>query len=305
MNLILESNPTVNPVWKDHVNTLEQERFQFPNDAHSNTLFSKAYLKKWSDFSKTIEVPKKIGQFNSNDHYISTLKLVLNSTYETSNRILFFQEKILPTLKNKDVLLDVGAGDGSVTLEVAHHFEHLTAIDPNDRALTSLESLLPIFINFTKINKDILHVKLEPHTYDLVILSHVLYYICPKFRLNLIESAYKALRKDGKLVIVLGGDELGKANLIDYFGGENLEIDPLALKCRNNFGFANTSLYASNESFVTSSKEAMFHISSFMLADAQISSTKEHLNHYIESNLQCSENYYVLTSRQKYIVINK
>jgi 2-polyprenyl-3-methyl-5-hydroxy-6-metoxy-1,4-benzoquinol methylase len=301
MNLIIEEKPgsAASPISEHQISSLCYKAFAYNANQYLQN------LQELDDFSKTIALPHVIGKFNSDEHYLKTLKLVLQSTLETHNRILFFHDKILPKLEHKNSFLDVGPGDGSLTLEVAKYFKSITAIDSNHYALDCLEKALHQNISLTKINKSIADVDMDCYSYDLMILSHVLYYVSSNIRLKIIESAYNGLKKNGNLVIILGGDELGKASLIEYFGGENLKIDQLALDCFRIFGANNVSLYASDEAFLTHSKEAMFHIAAFMLGDANISAKNDDLNRYIDRNFQLSENRFLMTTRQKFIIIKK
>lgn len=262
-------------------------------------------LKTLSDFSKTIESPHILGKFNNEQHYLQTLRLVLSSTHETYNRITFFLNKILPKLPADGSLLDIGPGDGSLTKSLIHNFKDITLVDINHHALHNLQKTLPPLINLLQISESILNVNLKPNCYNLAVLSHMLYYIKPKLWLKIIKSVYNSLKDNGILVIILGGDELDKAELIQHFGEQTLEIDKLAIKCRNTFGATNVSFYASNESFVACSEEAMLHISAFMLADANILAPKEALTNYIHKEFKKSDNHFEMTTIQKYIIITK
>jgi SAM-dependent methyltransferase len=266
---------------------------------------TKEDLKKLADFSETIEKPYLLGKFNSEQHYLNTLSLVLSSTDETRNRISFFLNKILPELPVDGSLLDVGPGDGSLTKSIAQKFKDITLVDINLKALNDLQKLLPTSISIEQISKSILNVELPSDTHHLAVLSHMLYYIDPKSWLEIIKSVYRSLTKNGTLVIIMGGDELDKSELIKHFGGMSLGIDQLATECRNTFGADNVNLYASNESFVSCSQEAMLHISAFMLADANILASKDDLTKYINQKFKKSDSHFEMTTKQKYIIIKK
>ncbi len=202
-------------------------------------------------------------------------------------------------------MLDVGPGDASLTKYLAKYFKHITATDLNNHVLNNLEKHLPNEIDYVKKVGCVRNLKFNSNYYDLVVLSHILYYINTNTWLEVINSTYKSLKENGLLVIVLGGDELGKGDLIRDFGGKTLAIDQLASSCQNIYGHINVSLSASTESFVSCSRQAMLHIASFMLGDANIKANKEDLLKYINKKFRRSEGHYEMTTRQKYILIRK
>lgn len=306
MDLVIDRLKTNQTTHRNNVVSLDYQFFA-DNQYEHNIIdeLTKENLQKQADFSKTIELPNIFGTFNSEQHYLKTLSLVLSSTHETRNRIVFCLNEILPLIPKEGSLLDIGPGDGSLTRTLAHHFKHITMVDVNHHALTHLKEMLPSSINSTQITGSILNIDLKSNHYNLAVLSHMLYYIEPQLWLGIIKSVYRSLKENGMVVIIMGGDELGKSELIHYFGGEVLGINPLAIQCRNTFGASNVSLYASDESFVTCNADAMLHISSFMLADANIKTSKDDLNRYITQRLRHSDSHFEMTTRQKYIIIKK
>lgn len=79
----------------------------------------------------------------------------------------------------------------------------------------------------------------------------------------------------------------------------------MAKHCQNIFGCNNISLFSSDEAFYARSKHAMLQIASFMLKDVDITACKDDLIQYIETHFKKGESHYEMTTRQKYIVIDK
>lgn len=262
-------------------------------------------LNHLSLFAETIEEPQIIGDFNNEKHYLDTLKLVLDSTNETENRIWFFLKEILPTLTSKNRLLDIGPGNFALTKSLLPSFSHITAVDESQYVLNGMDAHLLPHIEFEKISASVVNAEFLPISYDLAVLSHVLYYIDVTQWIDVIKKAYRSLTNHGRMVIVLGGDELQKSELIHHFGGESIEINHLATQCSDIFGYSHVSLFASDEVFITKTRQAMLHIAAFMLKDAKITASKEDLVRYIEDNLKVNDNHYEMSTRQKYIVIKK
>ena len=255
--------------------------------------------------AETIATPCIYGRFLNDEHYLKTLSLVLNSTHETRNRIIFFLKAILPKLKEKQSFLDIGPGDGLVTLPISQHFKQVTVIDNNQKILNNLITLFPTKTTYKKISGSIVDAQLPSNSYDLATLSHILYYVSPSEWLNIVDVTYKSLTPDGLLVIVLSGDALDKADLIRNFKGTIPPTDQLATLCISKFGHNNVELYSSEEAFLSHSRQAMLCISAFMLADAQVTASEEALTDHVEQKMKRSENYFEMSTLQKYIVIRK
>jgi len=271
----------------------------------SKDIFTELNLKELSNLSEMIVEPKVMGIFEDEKHYLDTLELVLNSTNETSNRLAFFKNIITPSVSKKEHVLDVGPGDYALTKIVIPEFKNLTVVDENEYILNNSGLALPGHIKINKILGGIESVNLKKELYDLVVMSHILYYVDSKNWMNVVKNAYHSLQSNGMLVIVLGGDELQKADLIKHFGGETLQINTLAKQCYDIFGFSNVSLFSSEEVFFANTLKSMLHISAFMLKDAKITAKKDDLIQYIENNLKVGKSDYRMTTRQKYIVIKK
>lgn len=306
MHLIINQLQTIPSNHKQATSSLDFQFYVHHENGHYDPdELTKENILKQDEFSKSLEIPHVFGTFNNDQHYLETLRFVLASTHETHNRILFCVNKILPLIPNEGSLLDIGPGDGSLTKILAPHFKDITMVDTNHLALSCIKELLPPTINSKQIVGSILNVDLKSDQYHLAVLSHMLYYIEPRLWLQVINSVYRSLKEQGMLVIIMGGDELGKSDLIHHFGGDVLGINPLAKQCGLLFGANNVSLYASDESFITYSQEGMLHILGFMLADANISASKNDLNSYITQNLQKTSEHFEMTTRQKYIIIKK
>lgn len=266
---------------------------------------TEAKLKNLVALANAIEEPHIFGKFNNEEHYLKTLSLVLSSTHETRNRILFFLKDILPIITSKKSLLDVGPGDGRLTRILARYFAHVTAVDSNSHILRNLNALLSANTSYHSVNKNILDADLVSEAYDCAVVSHILYYINREDWDSVIKNLYRSLTKNGILVVVLGGDELDKADLIHNFNGNNLKIDHLVYQCMEFFGQSNVSAYASDEVFMSLTNVGMLHIAAFMLADAGVTAHKVELVDYINSNLKNPRGHFEMTTRQKFILIRK
>jgi SAM-dependent methyltransferase len=268
-------------------------------------ILTKEKLNSLAKMTKSIEEPICYGQFNNALHYLQTLELVLDSTYETINREIFFRKKVLPLIPVKNALLDVGSGNGELLSVIARDFKHVTTVDTNEKAIEKIQKVIGANIDCTKIHGSIVDAKLTNYFYDLAVLSHMLYYIEQSKWINVVRKVYHAVNMNGLVAIVLSGDTLGKSNLIKHFGGSIPDIDNLAQKCIDTFGFSNVKIYESDESFMALNLATMLHITGFMLYDVGITADKKLLETYINEYFRYSNDYFKMTTRQKFILISK
>lgn len=265
-------------------------------------------LKKLASFARAIPEPNRIGRFNDELHYAKTLSLMLRSTSETRHLGLFFRRHILPSLLNKHSLLDVGPGDGQLTGWVGNHFRELTAVDNNQAVLDALnvkQKILRKKTSLTKCYDSVLDVQLAENTYDLALLSHVLYYVDSADWSLVVDDMLKTVKPGGKLVIALSGDAMGKARLIEYFGGDRLDIDTLSVACLAKYGEANVDTFSSKESVLGLDLNVMLHISGLFLYDKEVTASRWDILEYLERYHQHPDGYFEMTTQQKVIVIHK
>jgi hypothetical protein len=265
-------------------------------------------LQKLADFASTIPEPELFGTFKDEMHYKMTLQLMLGSTLETRHRGIFFRRIVLPALPQKNNLLDIGPGDGKLTSWIGNNFKTVTLLDPNKEIIDSLNMksrLLKKYISIKKIERSILEAAIPDNHYNLILLSHILYYIPRSQWQATINKAYQATKIRGLTAIVLSGDHFGKDKLIRHFGGNSIDIDSLFKECSSLYGANNVKIFASKEVIITASFLAMLHIAGFFLNDAKVSTTKESLITYLRDNCQKNNGYYMMSTQQKFILIYK
>lgn len=272
-----------------------------------NTLGTEKLL-KLAQLAEEIPIPFRFGQYESEEAYTLTLKLMLNSTAETRRRGWFFKRRVLPYLNHKDYLLDIGPGDGQLTCWVGNYFKSITAIDNNSKVIEDLNikrKILRSKIKLHKICNSILDVDLNSKHYDLALLSHILYYIEPSQWLSVVSKVYETIKKEGILAIVLSGDNFGKNHLIKHFDGYEINIDSLVQQCANHFGGKNIEVFCSREVVITSGLNAMLHIAGFFLYDGFTTAHKGDLKAYLKRHCDSHNNLYKMTTQQKFILIRK
>src|SRR5690348_2692136 len=107
--------------------------------------------------------------------------------------------RIVETLPSRAVLIDAGAGNGEITRALTAAFDRTIAIEPNAYLLQQLQQAVP---GAELIGDPIL--KAQPAAPgDLVLCSHVLYYIPPEEWLAHLEHLVSWMSPSGVTVVIL------------------------------------------------------------------------------------------------------
>lgn len=279
------------------VNFLDDD---FYKDVKSEISYSN--LLKLSKQSKRLEVPSLYGKFLNDRHYMETLDLILSSTDETIHRGLFYSKKILPHLEKVENLLDVGSGNGKITKMIGESFKEITLLDSCSMALDQVSTMLGDK-RVLKINGSVCESRLPGNYYDLIMMSHVLYYVDPALWINATQKCYQSLRPGGVMVVVLSGAKLGKASLMQHFSGHSIDIESYTKACAREFGAV--EVFLSNEKFCSCDLPTMLHIAGFLLCDVNAYAKKEDLEDYLIQNHKKSDSSFEITTQQEFIVIRK
>ncbi len=112
---------------------------------------------------------------------------------------------ILPKLGNKKYFLDIGAGFGRFSLEIGKKFTTTSIIEPNQMLHRQLLKKLKGKVEINRsIQIPLENVKFEKEEkYDLILLSHILYYIPPELWFGEIQKLLNILHPKGLLIIIL------------------------------------------------------------------------------------------------------
>jgi SAM-dependent methyltransferase len=279
-------SPNLKPISFEESNSISREKL---NDIANRVL--------------DLREPNSFGKFQTNGDYLKTLDILLESTFETSNRYCFFQKIIIPKIRNFFEMLDIGPGTGALTQMIGEKFNYVTAVDSNIEPLLSLKKNFPNPTKLKIIHQSIIDVNVPRNKFDLAILSHVLYYIPVNKWTCIIDKLLNSLVPSGVLVVILNGG-MGKAKLIKHFGGTPRNIDHLLPDLTEKSG-VNVEMYVSKEIFYSLGLEPLLHISGIHLLDAGISASREDLTSYLEKNSTKVNGIYELDVNQKFLILQK
>lgn len=143
-------------------------------------------------------------------------------TTEYDDMLGFLRTEIFPKLPAMEHFLDIGAGRGNYARPFSQEFKHTTIVEPNE--VYFKEILAWASENGSQIegyNCEWQSVDFRARV-DLILMSHMLYYVPKNERMKLIRKAYNQLKQGGYLVIVLNSEGCGIREVYEAFYPEHL-----------------------------------------------------------------------------------
>jgi trans-aconitate methyltransferase len=139
---------------------------------------------------------------------------------------------LVQSLPRRGVLVDAGAGNGKVTTWFVGDFQRTIAIEPNPSLCEELRRTCP---TAQTLPQTILEAQ-PPAPADLVLCSHVLYYIPDAQWIAHLEKFVSWLAPDGMLVIVLQNHDTECMRLLEHFHGRRFQLSELARRFEAQHG---------------------------------------------------------------------
>jgi SAM-dependent methyltransferase len=133
-------------------------------------------------------------------------------------------DRLVQTLPARRVFIDAGAGNGQVTAWLLDRFERTVAVEPSPSLSADLRRNCP--------GAEVLSVPIldaNPSAKgDLVLCSHVLYYVARGEWLATVDRMASWLAPGGTLAIVLQNHETDCMRMLDAFRGQRFDLGALA-----------------------------------------------------------------------------
>lgn len=133
-------------------------------------------------------------------------------------------EQVVGAMPVRQVFIDAGAGNGEVTRAFADAFDRTIAIEPNVYLLSQLQQAIP---HAEAIAEPILKAKPTAKG-DLVLCSHILYYIPPEEWLAHLECLVSWMSPTGVTAVILQNRETGCMNMVHHFFNHRFELRQVA-----------------------------------------------------------------------------
>ena len=155
---------------------------------------------------------------------------LVRATDEYTKLIPVLEETVLPTLSNSDTLLDVGAGPGLLAVPLSSHFSEISLIEPDSvYCLQAVEKLLAKGKLVTAYNGIWDTAQLANRAYDLIVCSHVLYFVEPTDWHHFINKMLAHQAPGGRLVIILvAREDKSNATIQDYLSIDEVGSFPFS-----------------------------------------------------------------------------
>jgi SAM-dependent methyltransferase len=234
--------------------------------------------------------------------YKEQFDLLTFHTNEYAQSVPFVEQTIIPKLSEQQHFLDVGAGRGTFTMPMSRHFEQTTIVEPNTVYFNEVADWAKgAGINFSGYNADWLKVDSSNIQADLVVLSHVLYFVPSANRSRLIRKAYDAVKPGGYMILILISATSGITRLYrSLLTPENYREMPCIEETVVNMhreGYDNMHLTLFDADIHLPTLEEMYELIDFLVTekiafdtDENIQQREAYINDYLKTDMDYSIN---------------
>ena len=168
---------------------------------------------------------------SQSEAYREAFKVFLSYTDQKVNAREWLR-RFIQTLPHRQVLIDAGAGTGQLTSWIAPDFERTMAIEPSAYLREEFRKNFPDCQLFSGFITDVI----PPEKADLVVCSHVLYYIDRVEWMSNLEALVSWLKPGGVALIILQNPQTDYNRMMDHFLGKRFDLAPLAQQFQQKRG---------------------------------------------------------------------
>ncbi|MFA6364141.1 class I SAM-dependent methyltransferase [Methanoregula sp.] len=184
---------------------------------------------------------------------------------------------VMQSLDKREAFLDIGAGGGHLTIPISQLFDRTTVVEPNPRQAGMFRSRCP---GFRIYNDSWINVDPGSDRFDMILCSHVLYYIPDGAWMATIEKMYCHLLPGGCLVIVMQSPLGEVARFFNAFTTYDVPVIELVRAVIDHYGDEAVRLeYFQNEIF-SKSLDEMTEIGLFLLIDPDFRKRSADIRYY-------------------------
>jgi len=208
--------------------------------------------------------------------------------------------KLLPS---RQLFLDVGAGDGTITTQLKNKFERTIAIEPNEKLRIGLQLIPGIEVVGGKLSEQ----NMMPPA-DLILCSHVFYLIEPSLWESCIHQMTTWLAENGALVIINQSRDTDCRRMFSHFYKDSPHLSSLydKLKLMRKDGF-NVDVDVVNSFITVPNIDDAYRIAEFLLSGRQSRTAplSSQVRDYLNKNCLVSSIRYRLSCHQDFLTISR
>jgi SAM-dependent methyltransferase len=167
--------------------------------------------------------PDRVRAFESNTpEYHQAFKTFLDHTDQKDKALAWLSQQI-SSLRRRQVLIDVGAGNGKLTAWLMPQFRETIAIEPSASLVEELRVACPS----ATIMPTTIGAAFPAALADFILCSHVFYYIPrPEWETNLLQMT-RWLAPGGMLALAIQNPHTDCMKMVRFFSGGRLDLGEL------------------------------------------------------------------------------
>ncbi len=213
-------------------------------------------------------------------------------------------DALVEMLPGRGVFIDAGAGNGQVTAWYADKFERTIAIEPSPTLGADLRRNCP---TAQVLPMTILDAQPGPEA-DLVLCSHVLYYLDRSEWLPTLERLASWLSRDGALVVALQNHETDCMKLVNAFHGRRFDLSALS----REFAAKHSADFSADLQHVPSQvmpqdEAAAYTVAEFMLnlLPMRDPPARRALEEYLATHFKSPEGVFRFSCHQEFLLVRR
>ena len=199
--------------------------------------------------------------------------------------------EVIAGLPDRRRFLDIGAGGGHLTIPVSQQFEHTTIIEPNQKQADLFCRRYPEFSVHTASCTE---VDLNDEHFDLILCSHVLYYIPEGAWLATIEKMYQHLSNGGCIIIVVQSPLGEVARFFSSLTTYDVPILELTRDVIDRYGEDAVMLQYFQNEIYCDLREYVVDIGLFLLLDRKFRNHTDEIAAYFDAHHRCESGYHIM-----------